>query len=79
MAHVLLTLLLTYLIWTDKIFEWIGTIAISSFAILADTLSVLDLLAILGIPKLVDFGEILFSVMVIASLLKPHLRYEYGI
>jgi len=79
MAYVLLTLLLTYLIWTDKNFGWIGTIAISSFVILAYTLSVLDLLVVLGIPKLVDFGEILFSVMVIAYLLKPHRRYEYGI
>jgi len=78
-AYGLLTLLFTYLVWANKRLGWIGSVAISSFVILADTLTVLDVLSVLGIPKLAAFGEIPFSVMVIAYLLQPHLRSEYSI
>jgi len=67
-AYGSLTLLFTYLVWAGKRLGWIGTVTVSSFVILADALSVLDLLSVLGIPKFAALGEIPFSMLVIACL-----------
>jgi hypothetical protein len=79
LAYGALTLLFTYLVWVGKRFGWIGTVAVSSFVILADVLTVLDLLSFLGIPKFAAIGEILFSILVLAYLLQYHVRSKYGI
>lgn len=79
LAYAALTLLFTYLVWVGKRLGWLGTVAISSFVILADALAVLDLLSVLGIPKFAAVGEIPFSVLVIAYLLQPHIRSKYRI
>jgi hypothetical protein len=77
-AYGLLTLLFAYLVWAGKRSGWIGTAAVFSFVILADTLTVLGLLTALGIPKLAAVGEIPFSILVIAYLLQPHVRAKYN-
>ena len=74
-----LTLLFTYLFWAGKRSGWIGTVAVSSFVIIADSLTVLGLLSALGIPPLAAVGEIPFSILVIAYLLQPHVRTKYSI
>ena len=79
LAYAALTLLFTYLVWVGNRLGWLGTVAISSFVILADALAVLDLLSVLGIPKFAALGEIPFSVLVIAYLLQPHIRSKYRI
>ena len=73
----LLTLFFAYLVWVGRRSGWIGTAAVSSFVILADTLTVLGLLSVLGIPRLAAVGEIPFSILVIAYLLQPHVRSKY--
>jgi hypothetical protein len=78
-AYGLLTLLFTYLLWAGKRAGWIGTAAVSSFVILADSLTVLDLLSVLGIPRLAAVGEIPLSMLVIAYLLQSHVRSKYCI
>jgi len=76
-AYGLLTLLFTYLVWVGKRSGWIGTVTVSSFVILADSLTVLGLLSVLGIPKFAAVGEIPFSLLVMVYLLQPHIRSKY--
>jgi len=78
-AYGLLTLLFTYLFWVGKSLGWIGTASVSSFVIIADSLTVLGLLTVLGIPPLAAVGEIPFSILVVAYLLQPHIRAKYRI
>jgi hypothetical protein len=78
-AYGLLTLLFTYLIWTGERLGWIGTVAVSLFVIFADSLTVLGLTNILGIPKFAAVGEIPFSILVLAYLLQTHVRSKYSI
>ena len=78
-AYGLLTLLFAYLVWVGKRAGWIGTAAVSSFVVLADSLTVVGLLTVLGIPRLAAVGEIPFSMLVIAYLLQSHVRSKYCI
>ncbi len=75
----LLTLLFTYLFWAGKRSGWIGIAAVSSFVIIADSLTVLGLLTVLGIPPLAAVGEIPFSILIVTYLLQPHVRTQYNI
>lgn len=79
LAYGSLTLLFTYLVWVGKRLGWIGTVAVSLFVILADVLTVLNLLSILGIPKGAAIGEIPFSILILAYLLQHHVRSKYSI
>ena len=78
-AYGLLTLLFTCLVWTGKRLGWIGTVAVSSFVIIADLLTVLGLLTGLGIPKFAAVGEVPFSIIVLGYLFQPHVRAKYHI
>jgi hypothetical protein len=78
-AYGFLTVLFTYLVWTGKRLGWIGTVAVSSFVIIADALTVLDLLTALGIPKSAAVGEIPYSIIVLGYLLQPHVKSKYSI
>ena len=73
-----LTLIFTYLLWLQKRSGWLGTIVVSLFVIFADTLTVFNLLSVLGIPKTAAIGEIPFSIMVIAYLVQLHGRSKYS-
>ncbi len=73
----LLALVFAVLIWEGKKIGWIGTIAVSLFVIAADSLTLLDLPSIPGIPKFAGFTEIAYSVLVVGYLLQPRIRKKY--
>ncbi len=72
-----LTLLFAWLIWQGKKLGWIGTITISLFVTVADTLTLLDLPSIPGIPKFAGPLEIAYSVLIICYLFSPHVRRKF--
>jgi hypothetical protein len=66
----LLVLVFAVYFWRGKFIGWVGTIAVSAFVIAADSLALLDLPTIPGIPKGPAAAEIIYSVIVIGYLLK---------
>ena len=64
-------------IWQSKKLGWVGTMAISLFVIVADSLTLLDLPSIPGIPKFAGFGEITYSILIIAYLCTSQVRKKY--
>jgi hypothetical protein len=77
----LLSVLFAVFIWKGKKVGWIGTIAVSVFVIAADSLTLLDLPSIPGIPKFAGGTEISYSIIIVAYLLstwkqltKPYLK-----
>ena len=74
-----LTLLFAVLLWLQKRGGWVGTFAVSVFVIVADSLTLLDLPSIPGIPKIAGYGEITYSILVTLYLLQAHVRTKYGI
>ena len=54
----LLTIVFAVFIWKGKKLGWVGTVAVSLFVIVADSLTLLNLPSIPGIPKFAGFGEI---------------------
>ncbi len=70
----LLTLVFTGGVWIAKSWGWIGTIAVSLFVIVADSLTLLDLPSIPGIPKFAGATEILYSALVVIYLSLRHVR-----
>jgi uncharacterized membrane protein (DUF2068 family) len=74
-----LTLLFTYLLWKCKRSGWIGTVAVAVFVIIADSLTVLDLLTFLGIVKTAAILEIPYSLVTVLYLIQRHVRTKYGI
>jgi hypothetical protein len=75
----ILTLLFTYLLWKGKRLGWIGTVAVALFVIVADSLTVLDLLTFLGIIKTAAIMEIPYSFVTVLYLIQNHVRTKYGI
>jgi hypothetical protein len=75
----ILTLLFTYLLWNCKRLGWIGTAAVALFVIIADSLTVLDLLTFLGIIKTAAILEIPYSLVTVLYLIQTQVRTKYGI
>jgi hypothetical protein len=75
----LLTLGLAVPLWMQKRWGWVGTVAVLAFVIVADSLTLLNLPSIPGIPKFAGFGEITYSVLVILYLSLSHIRTAYKI
>ncbi|MBN1784896.1 MAG: hypothetical protein JW815_04095 [Candidatus Bathyarchaeota archaeon] len=75
----ILTLLFTYLLWKGKSLGWIGTVAVALFVIIADSLTVLDMLTFLGIIKTAAIVEIPYSLATVLYLIQTHIRTKYGI
>jgi hypothetical protein len=73
----LLALVFAIFIWQGKKVGWIGTVAVSLFVIAADSLTLLDLPSIPGIPKFAGFTEIAYSVLVVVYLLQTEVRRKY--
>ena len=73
----LLALVIAVFIWQGKKWGWIGTIAVSLFVIAADSLTVLDLPSIPGIPKFPAVTEIAYSLLVVFYLLQVGVRRKY--
>ena len=78
LAYGCLTLLFAYMLWVGRSLGWIGTVGVSLFIIIADSLTAFNLLTILGIPKLAAIGEIPFSILVIIYLIQHHVRSKYN-
>ena len=72
-----LILVFAVFIWQGKKAGWIGTIAVSLFVIVADSLTLLDLPSIPGIPKFAGFGEITYSILIIIYLCTRQVRTKY--
>lgn len=72
-----LTVVFAMFIWQGKKAGWIGTIAVSLFVIAVDSLTLLDLPSIPGIPKFAGFGEITYSVLIIFYLCTSQVRKKY--
>jgi hypothetical protein len=73
----LLTVVFAIFIWQGKKAGWGGTISVSLFVIVADSLTLLDLPSIPGIPKFAGFGEITYSVLIIVYLFTRQIREKY--
>jgi hypothetical protein len=73
----LLALVFAVFIWQGKKVGWIGTVAVSLFVIAADSLAVLDLPSIPGIPKLPAITEIAYSLLIVFYLLQGNIRKKY--
>ena len=73
----LLSLVFALFIWRGKKAGWIGTVAVSLFVIVADTLTLLDLPSIPGIPKFPALTEIAYSVLIVVYLCSSHVRKKY--
>ena len=74
-----LTFVFTYFVWKGKRLGWIGTVTVSLFVIIVDTLALLSLFNVLGIPKIAGLGEIPYSLIIVIYLLQNHVRVKYGI
>ena len=76
-----LTLVFTYLLWMNKRLGWIGTVGLSIFVIVVDTLAVLDLTNFLHIPAPIfaGSGEITYSLLIIIYLIQDHIKLKYEI
>jgi len=75
----LLTSVFAVGLWFKKNWGWYGTLAVCFFVIVADSLTILNLPSVPGIPKVAGVGEIPYSLIIIAYLLQFHVRKEYGI
>jgi hypothetical protein len=53
------------LLWLEKWSGWVGTVAVSLFVITADSLAVLNLPSMPGIPKFAAVLEIPYSVLIV--------------
>jgi hypothetical protein len=72
-----LTVVFAVFIWNGKKLGWVGTVAVALFVIIADSLTLLNLPSIPGIPKFAGFGEIAYSVLVVGYLLQVGVRRKY--
>jgi len=70
----LLTLIFTYSIWMGKLWGWIGTVAVSIFVVLVDSLTLLNLPSIPGVPKFAAVAEILYSLLILLYLSQTNVR-----
>lgn len=73
----LLTLVFAVFFWQGKKWGWVGTVAVSLFVIVADSLTLLDLPSIPGIPKFPALTEIVYSLLVVLFLLQSGVRSKY--
>ena len=75
----LLTLAFAGMLWLKNKWGWTGSMAVSGFVIVADSLTLLNLPSIPGIPKFAGFGEITYSIIVIVYLMQTHVKTSYNI
>jgi hypothetical protein len=68
-----------YGLWNGKKLGWIGTVVVSIFVVIVDSLTLLNLPSIPGIPKLAGFGEITYSVLILFYLSQSRVRTKYKV
>jgi hypothetical protein len=66
-----------FFIWHGKKVGWVGTIAVSLFVSVADTLTLMGLPSIPGIPKAPALAEIAYSLIIILYLSKSGIRKKF--
>jgi len=74
----ILTLVFAVGLWFRKKWGLYGMLAVGFFIIIADSLRMLNLPSVPGIPMIAGFGEIPYSIIVVAYLLQRHVRRVYG-
>jgi hypothetical protein len=79
LAFALLVLAFAVFIWQGKKSGWVGTVAVLVFVIVADSLTVLNLPSIPGIPKFAPPTEIVYSLLVLAYLFQANVRKKFGV
>jgi len=73
----LLVLFFAVLIWRGNKAGWIGMVVVSLFVIAADSLILLDLPSIPGIPKFPAITEIAYSILIVFYLLQSRVRKKF--
>ena len=68
-----------FLIWQGNKLGWVGTISVLVFVSIADTLTLLDLPSVPGIPKPPAFVEIIYSLIIIFYLSRKEVMQHFGI
>lgn len=76
LVYGLLVLIFALYFWRGRRIGWVGTVAVSAFVIAADSLALLDLPSVPGIPKGPAAAEIIYSVVVIAYILSRGAKYK---
>jgi hypothetical protein len=77
LAYGIAVLVFAVYFWKGKRVGWVGTLAVSAFVIAADTLTLLNLPSVPGIPKAPAVAEIIYSIIVIGYLLKRLTKGNY--
>ena len=75
----LLVSVFAWFIWLGKKAGWIGTVAVLVFVIVVDTLKILNLPSIPGIPNFAPPTEVIWSTLVIIYLSTRNVRIKLGI
>ena len=73
----MLTLFFTFPLWMRKNWGFLGTIGVSTFVVVADSLAVLNLPSVPGVPKFAAGPEIIYSLLVILYLSQSSIRHKY--
>jgi hypothetical protein len=74
-----LTLAFAVPLWIQKRVGWVGTVAVLLFVVAADSLTLLNLPSVPGIPKLAGLGEITYSILILVYLMQGYIRATYRI
>jgi uncharacterized membrane protein (DUF2068 family) len=69
----ILNLIFGYGLWSRKKSGYIGTIIVSIFVIMVDISTILGMPLIAGVPRTAAFGEIMYSLFVMAYLFQPKI------
>ncbi|MCW3999073.1 MAG: hypothetical protein NWE93_02405 [Candidatus Bathyarchaeota archaeon] len=77
LVYGLLTLLFAVWFWQIKRWGWAGTVAVCLFVFAADSLRVLGLPTIPGIPYAPAFAEIAYSLLAVTYLFTANVRGKY--
>jgi hypothetical protein len=73
----LLSLVFAVFLWRGEKVGWVGTVGVSFFVIVADSLTILDMPSIPGIPKLPSYAEIAYCLLVVSYLSLRHVRKSF--
>ena len=73
----LLVLVLAFYLWQGKKAGWFGTVVVSLFVIIVDSLALLDLPTVPGVPKAPAVAEIGYSFLIIGYLFTTNVRRKY--
>jgi hypothetical protein len=73
----MLVLIFAYYIWQGKRAGWIGTVLVSVFVVVVDSLAVLNLPTIPGVPTNAAAAEIVYSLLIVGYLCTTRVRRKF--